>query len=215
VVTEAVVMGLVKRIEVLLQESYLATKKEARRRETQGSRAGLSDCRVPTKDIVREALQYYPNADLSYDDWIRVGFALYAGLGDAAQDLWEDWSAGSSKNDPETTAKKWPSFASVRSVTIKTLYFFAFQGGWRQRRVESRVANPNSSSARPVSGLPQIRFVAGELPRVVDQAEEALIASGRELSRSCQSYRHPASLAMVSGYVLLEAHRLRHGIAWL
>jgi hypothetical protein len=91
------------------------------------SRAELRDCEVPTKEIVREALQYYPNADLSYDDWIRIAFALYAGLGDAGRDIWEDWSAGSSKNDPETTAKKWPSFASVRGITIKTLYYFPFK----------------------------------------------------------------------------------------
>jgi hypothetical protein len=54
-------------------------------------------------------------------------------------------------------------------------------GDWRQQRVELRVGKPSSSSARAVSCSPEIPVVAGELPRAVDQAEEALIASGREL----------------------------------
>jgi hypothetical protein len=85
------------------------------------------------------------------------------------------------QSQAEVTAKKWSSFCSVRNITIKTLYFYAREGGWQQQRAETRGANPNSSSVRPVSGLPKICVVAGELPRAVDQAEEALIASGREL----------------------------------
>jgi putative DNA primase/helicase len=181
VVTEAIVMDLLNEIELLLNASYLDTKKEVKRRETTGGHAGRNNCVAPTKDIVRDALKFYRNDDLSYDDWIRIGFVLYSAFGDEGRDIWEDWSAESSKNDPEETAKKWPSFATVRGITIKTLYYHAFQGGWQQRDGEPRIANPNSSDARPVSGLPEIRVVAGELPRAVDQAEEALIASGPEL----------------------------------
>jgi hypothetical protein len=47
-----------------LRGSYLATKKEAKKRQTEGSRAGRINCEEPTKDIVREALKFYPNNDL-------------------------------------------------------------------------------------------------------------------------------------------------------
>jgi putative DNA primase/helicase len=132
-ITEAAAMDLLKKIELLLGASYLATKKEITRREKTGGHAGTINCQTPTKDVVREALRYCRNDDLSYGDWIRIGFALYAGLGDGGRDIWEEWSAQYSTNDPEETAKKWPSFASARSISIKTLCYYAFRGGWRQR----------------------------------------------------------------------------------
>jgi hypothetical protein len=124
-----------------LQESYLATKKETKKRETEGSRAGTIHCEAPTKDIVREALKFYPNNDLPYDDWIRIGFALYSAFGDGGQDIWEQWSAGYSKNDPEVTTKKWSSFCSVRNITIKTLYFYTREGGWHAHQSEGWITD--------------------------------------------------------------------------
>lgn len=116
-------------------------------------------------------------SDLDYDEWVRIGFALSDGLGDAGRDLWESWSAKSPKNDAPFTAQKWPSFAQNRKITIATLFWHAAQNGWR-RSSKHRRARAEASPARSESSdLPVIRIVGGELPHVVTAAEEALIGA--------------------------------------
>jgi putative DNA primase/helicase len=99
----------------------------------------------PDRSTVEDALRYVPN-DFDYDGWVRIGFALYDGLGDGGRDLWERWSAQSGKNDPATTARKWPTFASGRSITRRTLFWEAMRNGWRQS------GGADTGSSRPEAG---------------------------------------------------------------
>ena len=62
--------------------------------------AGLKQKEAPSRELVEDAVAHIPNDDLSYDEWVRVGLALYASLGSEARDLWEAWSAEAEKNDP-------------------------------------------------------------------------------------------------------------------
>jgi hypothetical protein len=78
---------------------------------------------------VRDALRWIPNADLSYDDWIRVGLALMAALGDAGWPLWAEWSAQYVGNTPEVILAKWASF-QPRVIGPGTLFWYARQHGW-------------------------------------------------------------------------------------
>ena len=102
--------------------------------------AALRDEDKPSPELVSDALNYIPN-NMEYDEWIRMGFALYHGLGDGGRALWQRWSAQSHKNDPDLTARKWPSFASGRTITVGTLFWHAAQNGWQRR-----------SSHRPTTG---------------------------------------------------------------
>lgn len=146
--------------------------------------AGLKRNQAPSRELVEEAVAHIPNDDLPYDDWIKVGLALYAALGPDGRDLWEGWSARADKNDPEYTAEKWDSFASVRSVTVGTLFWLARQSGWRAERVErvrtSRARIPDGQDADDDDGdgRPVIRIFAGFLHRAVDMAEGALMQAG-------------------------------------
>jgi hypothetical protein len=142
--------------------------------------AGLKRNQVPSRELVEEAVSHIPNDDLSYDDWIKVGLALYAALGSEGRDLWESWSAQAEKNDPPYTAEKWDGFAGVRSVTVGTLFWLARQSGWRAeqpRRV--RAVRPATREAgdepRTDSDRPLIRMRAGMMPETIDEAEDALI----------------------------------------
>lgn len=147
--------------------------------------AGLKRNQAPSRELVEEAVAHIPNDELPYDDWIKVGLALYAALGPAGRELWEGWSARADKNDPEYTAEKWDSFSSVRSVTVGTLFWLARQNGWRAERVErvrtSRApSRPDATDQDEVDddGRPVIRIFAGFLHRAVDMAEGALMQAG-------------------------------------
>jgi RecA-family ATPase len=79
---------------------------------------------------IEDALNFLPN-DFDYDGWIRIGMAIYGGLGADGQALWERWSAKYSKNDPAEAARKYPTFAGVRDVKVETLFYEARRAGWR------------------------------------------------------------------------------------
>lgn len=83
-----------------------------------------------TRDAVAAALAHIPNADLPYDEWVRIGMALKGALGEDGADLFATWSAQSAKDVPETTAKAWASFRPT-SIGAGTIYHHAIERGWR------------------------------------------------------------------------------------
>ena len=84
--------------------------------------------------LAREALTYYANADLHYDDWLTVGMALRnLDDEDAAFELWDEWSARSAKSDYRVTAAKWASFQAAGGsggIGLGTLFRRAMDAGW-------------------------------------------------------------------------------------
>ena len=172
-------------------EEYLRTvggQTTADRREIdrEGRKAaGLKQKEAPSRALIEEAVAHIRNDELPYDDWIKVGLALYAALGPEGHGLWEAWSAEASKNDPAYTVEKWDSFASVRSVTVGTLFWLARQNGWRAEGArwvrEARAASPavDAEEEEPGGdGRPVIRIFAGFLHETVDMAEGALMQAG-------------------------------------
>jgi hypothetical protein len=78
---------------------------------------------------IADALEDYGNADLHYDDWIRIGHAIKRELpGADGLKLWCWWSSLSKKNDPQLTEKKWATF-DPHSITAGTIFYLA--GGGR------------------------------------------------------------------------------------
>jgi hypothetical protein len=105
-------------------------KEDVKLQEQQGNAAAkVRKNEKPSREKISNALDHIVN-DLAYLDWIRVGLALYDGLGEGGRDLWESWSATYPDNDPDVTADKWKSFANGRSVKIATLFWYAKQNGW-------------------------------------------------------------------------------------
>ncbi|EDZ45109.1 Primase C terminal 2 family [Rhodobacterales bacterium Y4I] len=147
--------------------------------------AGLKQKEAPSRELIEEAVAHISNDELPYDDWIKVGLALYAALGSDGRDLWETWSAEASKNDPAYSAEKWDSFANVRSVTVGTLFWLARQNGWRAEQAQRmRPARPTRNpddadeDAPDEDTRPAIRIYAGFLHETVDMAEGALMQAG-------------------------------------
>ena len=101
-------------------------REEAARLARPARRPGL--WRSDAKRIA-DALQDYGNADLHYDDWIRIGHAIKRDLpGTDGLKLWCWWSSLSAKNNPELTRGKWATF-DPHTITAGTIFFLA--GGGR------------------------------------------------------------------------------------
>ena len=86
-----------------------------------------------TIEAVTDAMQHIENFDLSWDDWNRVGMALYAATDGDAFELWQQFSARSAKYDPKTTAARWASYrrSPPRQIGAGTIYKIAMDHGWR------------------------------------------------------------------------------------
>lgn len=175
--------AFIAQAEALLRQAGGESRVERRQIERQGRKvAGLGRNEPPSREIVAEALAHIPNDDLPYDEWIRVGLSLYSALGSEGRDLWEAWSAQSSKNAAAYTADKWESFAGVRSISVGTLFWLAGQNVWERARPQhsSRRRAVPEETAEPVrdsKSRPTIRILAGQLPRVINEGEKALIAA--------------------------------------
>lgn len=86
-----------------------------------------------TFDAVKAALDFIPNNDLHYDDWVKVGLAIKGALGDDGLPLWREWSARSSKSGSsgkaDTPGKVWAGFRPTR-IGAGSIYWYAEQNGW-------------------------------------------------------------------------------------
>lgn len=83
-------------------------------------------------DIVRRvclALSFIDPTDR--ETWLKTGMALKSGLGEAGFSIWDRWAQQSTKYDTACSAATWRSIQRHGGITIRTLFFLAKQGGWR------------------------------------------------------------------------------------
>ncbi|MFM2090835.1 MAG: hypothetical protein RLZZ127_1324, partial [Planctomycetota bacterium] len=83
-----------------------------------------------TVPAIAAALEWIPNDDWHYDDWIGIGLAIKGALGDEGRDLWLSWSAKAPKDDPAVTARKWDREMRAPKAGAGTIYFHAQRYGW-------------------------------------------------------------------------------------
>lgn len=97
----------------------------------------------------RDALYAIP-ADLSRDEWVRVGMAAHAaGL---EFDVFNDWSAQAGSYNERDARDTWRSFKPGKGVGAGTLFKAAAQNGWRvdaQKPVGARAFAPRRPQERP------------------------------------------------------------------
>jgi putative DNA primase/helicase len=79
---------------------------------------------------IRDALAFLPNEDLDYETWIKIGMALKGALGDEGYAIFAEWSALSSKNNPNITDRKWRSFKPSK-IGVGTIFYMAREKGWK------------------------------------------------------------------------------------
>lgn len=85
-----------------------------------------------TLDEIVSLLEYVKNDDLDYEEWIEIGMIIHESLSDDGYEVWLDWSANSSKHNPEQMEMKWHSFGKNNNrVTIGTLIQKAESNGYQ------------------------------------------------------------------------------------
>jgi hypothetical protein len=86
-----------------------------------------------TRDAIAAALAWLPNDDLPGNEWITVGAAIKAAIGEEGRDLWLDWSRRSGKSGQsgrsDTPERRWASLRP-HSVGAGKIYWLAEQRGW-------------------------------------------------------------------------------------
>ncbi|MGE4043347.1 MAG: bifunctional DNA primase/polymerase [Acetobacteraceae bacterium] len=107
----------------------LATKERERPEQTFERRHCHGE-RFPDAEV-RRMLDILP-ADVSRDDWLRVGMALHAG--GYPFEMWDDWSrTAPDRYVPGSTAASWRGFKDG-GVTMGTLVHMARERGWEPER---------------------------------------------------------------------------------
>jgi hypothetical protein len=137
VVTEAQVRAAVDAVLAALPETVTKGARVAvepeDRSEHQTSVYGLRG----TREGIAAALEVIPNNDLKWDDWNKVGMAIYAALSPDGFDLFDKWSQKSTtkynSSKDETSSTRWDAY--TRSPPDRggagTIYHLAEETGWR------------------------------------------------------------------------------------
>src|SRR5208337_1898206 len=103
----------------------------------------------PSVAKVREALSYYPNKDLDFDDWLDVGMSLNDwDSSDVGLNLWVKWSKDSSKHVDGECKRRWDSFTPGcnNNRTIRSLFKSAVDNGWKPKPTKKKDGKKRSAA---------------------------------------------------------------------
>lgn len=87
---------------------------------------------VGTLAAVEDALKFVKNPDLSWDDWNKIGMAIYCATEAKGFVIFDQWSRSSGKYNQLETRQRWDHYSKSPPTKIGagSLYFFAQQNGW-------------------------------------------------------------------------------------
>lgn len=97
---------------------------------------------------VESALAYI-NADCGYDEWYKIGAAIYSEFGASGFSIWDYWSSKSSKYNNKGMYEKYLSFANIHDVTIATVFRMAIDNGWQPPRDPNYKPQPQVQAQAP------------------------------------------------------------------
>jgi len=84
-----------------------------------------------THAAVEQALTFIPSQGIPRADWVTIGMAIKAGLGEAGRDLWHDWSARDDRYTAKESDYQWNSFGDrAGGIGVGTLYDRAMAHAW-------------------------------------------------------------------------------------
>ncbi|MFO0439134.1 MAG: VapE domain-containing protein, partial [Betaproteobacteria bacterium] len=133
------------------------------------SQAGPQDLALRLESAL---LSLHP--DMPHDDWVQIGMAIKAALGDGGLRVWDYWSSrGAKYPGSEYLARKWQSFRGT-GVTQATVFKLAMDAGWRPPRQPKPSAPAARAPAPPPTGpmdAPDLQDDAPE-PDEAGQADE-------------------------------------------
>ncbi|MBP8182514.1 MAG: DUF927 domain-containing protein [Rhodoferax sp.] len=131
-----------------------------------------------TPELIRAALQHIP-ANLSRDEWARVGMAIKSEFpDDTGRDLFTTWSASGDSFNAKNVADTWRSIKAGGGVGIGTLLHLAKENGFSLPQANQAPSKPDpATSAR----LARERAASQQAEQAKQQAahEAAALEAGR------------------------------------
>ena len=87
---------------------------------------------VGTLAAVEDALKFIPNPDLSWDDWNRIGMAIYCATEAKGLHIFDQWSRASGKYNSSETTQRWEHYSKSppSKIGAGTLYYHVQKNGW-------------------------------------------------------------------------------------
>ena len=159
---------LISKAEIIMSSAGLVSKQDLVERErtvfTTMKSHGYDEI---SSELMSEMMDYIPNNDCDYDDWIRIGMGLNDWGGANADKLFETWSAKSPKNVPKFTQSKFKDCANPHSITVGTVVHKAMNYGFRFPKRHGKVVVDLLSGAKEN----QVYLHPGELHSSVNQIE--------------------------------------------
>jgi putative DNA primase/helicase len=187
----------IRPVDDLTLRRLRATVRGGKKKRETAARASAAPSLTDELMRVESALAYIA-AD-EYNQWIEIGMALKASLGEPGYTLWDRWSSRSGKYPGgQETARRWATF-EPKDISVGTVFELAKRAGWtppknakpsraqepRKRSEPAPVGPPGDDPPAEDAGgggepddKPVIRWVQGKLPEIVEEAEDALIKSG-------------------------------------
>lgn len=88
-----------------------------------------------SREKICQAMRFIRNADLPWDEWNRIGMALYQATAGTGFEIFDDWSRLSSKYDQEITRERWEGIRRSPPDRIGDglIFRLARQGGWQEQ----------------------------------------------------------------------------------
>ncbi len=96
---------------------------------------------------IREAMKFISNADLHWEEWNRIGMALYQATAGAGFEIFDEWSRRSRKYDQKNTRERWEGIrrSPPNRIGDGLIFRLARGEGWRSEApsVESTASSEN------------------------------------------------------------------------
>ena len=135
------------------------------------------------RDAIESALEKLDNPDLHWDDWNKIGMALWAASSGAewAAGVWHTFSGRSSKYKAHDTSDRWGSYFKSRphSVGAGTLFAMAEREGWcPPSNLNFHLGTIDTSGVlvdiEDLNSPPTLRVIEGDAqPREVEEQKPA------------------------------------------
>lgn len=138
--------------------------------------AGLAAADLPKSgtpeapiDLVTAAMAHIPNpgADVHYDTWVKLGYAVHRATGGVGFQIWDDWSQKSTKYNAAETEAAWrrishavDGVSAPITVGAGTIIFMAKAAGWERPKPDRHAKQDQAKPIDPASppAIPIIRF---------------------------------------------------------
>ena len=121
---------------------------------------------TPIADI-ESALETIPNQDLSWDEWNRVGMAVWRATGGSEEglDAFDYWSQKSRKYDPEAPEERWRAYSGSPPDSI------GYGSLWYEAKQADPAWSPPSQTRAETIPLEQRAFMAAAIAATLDQSQ--------------------------------------------